>query len=157
MTLTVSNMAVIRDIAKSINALVDERAVLVYAKSITRTQCVRFGSQIDAQYKHLFALLPLGAENDQALLDQILAADDVFWTEINRDEITGDDVDQWCDDYLHGEGTQKGIAHWRLLFFFGGPSAFNLYLAKYVALMAMKNTKQSVNKAFLKVIPQTQQ
>ena len=127
-------MAVIRDIAKSINALVEQRATLIHAKLMSGTQCELFDSQIDEQYQKLFALLPTGAENDQALLDLLLATDDVFWTDVTRDEISAADVDHWCDELIRGEGGKGDIAKLRLQFFFGGSSAFNVYFAKHVAL-----------------------
>ena len=142
MTLTVSDMAVIRDIAKSINALVEQRAALIHAKLMSGAQCELFDSQIDEQYQKLFALLPTGAENDQALLDLLLATDDdVFWTDVTRDEITAADVDHWCDELIRGEGGKGDIAKLRLQFFFGGSNAFNVYFAKHVALTEVSNAE----------------
>ncbi|MCJ8270931.1 MAG: hypothetical protein MJK04_16200, partial [Psychrosphaera sp.] len=101
--------------------------------------------KIDAQYQNLFALLPCGAENDQALLDMVLATDDMLWADASREAITAANVDQWCDDLIHGASAKRDIAKYRLQFYFGGPRPFEIYFAKHVALMEMKNNVQTRN------------
>ncbi|NQZ08933.1 MAG: hypothetical protein HRT35_17400, partial [Algicola sp.] len=63
--------------------------------------------------------------------DQILAPDNLFWANVNRESISGNDVALWCDEFVNGEGEVSDIAKQRLLFFFGGPTVLGIYLDKH--------------------------
>ena len=127
--ITVSEMALIRHIGNNINALTAKRAARALA--MPKQDLTALNAEIDQHYQQLFVMLPAGAERDQPLLDQILAPDNLFWANVNRESISGYYVALWCDELINGEGEVKAIAKQRLLFFFGGPTVLDIYLDKH--------------------------
>jgi hypothetical protein len=131
MSMSVSEFAVIRNLANIIRDQTTSRDKRLGI--VPQLQIVTLNQGIDDQYQKLFAMLPVGADKDQPLLDFLLSPDTVFWANVNRDCITSDDVDQWCYEYKQGKSDVSDIAKLRLLFFFGSAAALDIYLTKYVA------------------------
>ena len=140
MVVAVTDMAFIRHIGKGIEALTVELDALPVGAP--QEEVIALDKQISSKYQKLFTMLPEGAENDEPLIDLILAPDNVFWADVNREGISGADVDQWCHEMLNNEGETHDIAKLRLQFFFVSPTALDIYLDKYSQLEQAINAHQ---------------
>jgi hypothetical protein len=91
--IVVTDMALIRHIGSAIAALTAKLDAL--PAETPKAEVIALDEQINDLYKKLFALLPKGADEDEALLDLIIAADSMFGLDVNHECTNTASAGQW--------------------------------------------------------------